>query len=713
MQFAKWMILFLVEIANGQFWHFQPSDGLTKDNVLCPLTCQSSRYVDRCCSCDSLPSWMVNRSISLRNIYVEYVSVRPSAILVNITDRPSTSFDSVIYASGRLRHFPLNICDYQYLGHIDFSENHIENIANISCLEYLDSLILKGNKLMYISNTTFINLRNLRILDLSHNLIKGMDPNVFNMAKTQIYHTDFSENLFQSMDVTNVLEENPLYCEKSFNHSIFGEFTNVKNYRLNPNAQYGCGKLRISHNKITNNLINVVMEHYPEDYALLSKVMVRGKIVMDETPITCDCHLGLFLTLYKTIKDFERRYFVFENVTEVICDAPPQMTNYTFHDIVYNMSVRHLLECDVKMNCPKGCTCLDQPSRFRLNVDCKNSNLSSLPTKMPETVLPIQLHLANNYISHLEPRDYLKDVSLLDLSNNPVQTLTKAAVYSLGTTANVIFGNHKLQGLPETLRLLDPDQFEFGKTPVPCDCENTWIGDWKRIKGGKSDENTLWCKTSKGTVEAQTATEEFLQCTNTNRSQLIIAFSSVLGVFVLGVAAILSAVYFKFEIMFLARWFRVKKEKSWIHDIYLSFDDDNDDVRGFVLNSLRPCLLEHGYDLYTQCLDGDVGKTIENQLKFHINYSRSFLFVMSDNCQINMQTVLEYKLAFSHFTNDVRRSMVLLDFDHSTPLNNGIFRGSRALKRFGNYIAITDRNIQVYAKLVEMIGLSTKCNMKE
>ncbi|XP_033749242.1 uncharacterized protein LOC117333933 [Pecten maximus] len=327
---------------------------------------------------------------------------------------------------------------------------------------------------------------------------------------------------------------------------------------------------------------------------------------------------------------------------------------------------------------------------------------------MPESIYPIQLHLANNNISHLENRDYLKHVSFLDLSDNPVATLTKAAVHSLGTAAHVIMKGHKLQSLPETIRLLDPDQFEFGKAPIPCDCDNTWIGEWKRIKGDNFSGNPLWCSTNKVVMEAQEVTDDFLHCTKTTNIKLISIMASGFGVFMLVVTAILVVIYFKFEILLFTRRLRIKKQhRSWMHDIYLSFDDENDDVRFFVLTILRPFLLEKGYEVYTPCLDTDVGKVKESELKLHTYHSRSILVVLSEHSRLNVFTVIEYKCAFSYFTEDGRRNMVLLDFDHATPMNNDTLIGSKALKRFGYYIAITDRNIKVCNKLVQMFGPPT------
>ncbi|OWF39019.1 Slit-like 3 protein [Mizuhopecten yessoensis] len=606
----------MLSLASGQFLPFHERNGPPKDNLMCPTFCQSNHYIDRCCACDSQPTWVVNKSVPIRNIYVEYISVVNSAIIVNVTDRTPSSFDSVVHISGRLEYFPENVCDFPHLVTVDFSENRIHHISNISCLSQIDSLKLKGNKLKFILNTTFINLNNLRVLDVSHNLIRGMDPNVFNLANIHIYKMDFSENIFDTFDITNIIPENPLYCEMNFNHSIFGKFTNKQNYRLNPNTTYGSGKVLLSYNTFPDIPINVLMEHHPEDYPLISKVFQHGKFVMDQTPIVCDCHMGLLLTLYKVISDIEKRFIANQNISNDFCQAPPAMTNYSLFSVINDRSLLHKLVCDVKVRCPKGCNCTEQPSKNRLKVDCQSSNLASLPKVMPESFLPIQLYLANNSISHLEDRDYLKHVSFIDLSNNPVTTLTKAAVGSLGTSTHVLFKEHKLEGLPDTIRLLDPDQFEFGEASIPCDCENTWIGDWKRYKGDNLSINPLWCQTPKGVVAAHIVTEEFLQCNGTVNPTLVSILGSITGFAVFTIISVLIAVNFKFEILLLKRQMvGAKKPRSWIHDIYLSFDDENDDVRLFVLNILRPFLLEKEYKVYTPCLDTAAGKRKRTEIQ--------------------------------------------------------------------------------------------------
>ncbi|OWF54035.1 Slit-like 1 protein [Mizuhopecten yessoensis] len=701
--------LMAVALTSGQSFRFVPSMGTPKEHLLCPTWCQNDTYCDRCCACHSKPEWDDNKTSYLRKVHVEYNSVRDKALLkINKQDKSQSTLYSVDHVYGRLRYFPGNICSFQHLVLVDFSFNHIEEIANISCLVHLDTLKLKGNKLKYISNTTFINLRNLREVDLSHNLIQKMDPNIFNIAGVQTYHVDVSQNILKTLDITNVFPENALFCEVNYTHSLFGKFVNTADMRLNPNKTYGSGEVILSNCVFPDHPLSLLLVSHPQDYPLISKVFQHGRIFMEGTAVMCDCRLGFILTLFRVMEDFKRRFFAKTDSMKYYCAGPPNMVNYTYMNILEDKNLTHLLVCDVKQFCPKGCKCIEQPSKHRLKVNCENSSFTALPEKVPITKLNVELHLAKNHIANLEYRDYLDKVSLLDLSDNPIQSISPEAIGSLTQATKITLNEHMLKGIPETIRKLDASKIDFGDNPLPCDCDNIWIGDWMRFTRDNSSSK-LMCKTFKGVVSAEVVTTSYLDCPVGTSETLLQVMVGLLSALCCMLIWVLIAVQFKFEILLLKRKIlKPHSRKKWIYDVFIEFDEESYDVRQYIFKTLQPFLLSKGLEVFIPCADTTPGETTDAIMLSTIMNSKSVLVVLSYGSEN-----IAYSSAFSYFLHDYDRKLILLDFDHSTRNSNSHLKGSAALKRFGYYIPITDRHANICQRLADIFGPSVVKDLQQ
>ena len=66
-------------------------------------------------------------------------------------------------------------------------------------------MVLAYNLLTVVSNTTFLGMTGLRILDLSYNYIITLDPSMFSDVSVGIYFVDVSYNRLNGLDISNVI----------------------------------------------------------------------------------------------------------------------------------------------------------------------------------------------------------------------------------------------------------------------------------------------------------------------------------------------------------------------------------------------------------------------------------------------------------------------------------------------------------------------------
>ncbi|CAG2227579.1 SLIT2 [Mytilus edulis] len=152
--------------------------------------------------------------------------------------------------------------------------------------------------------------------------------------------------------------------------------------------------------------------------------------------------------------------------------------------------------CHGRPNCK--CRCISQPNRRRLFIDCSNQSCEEFPDAIPGSSFEVEMDMSNNKISTLKTKDYFSRVKILDLSENPV-TVIDENVDRLNHTSHIFIPNHSLETLPKSVQLLHPDIFRFGKSGIPCNCDNIWIGDW-RIYNSASEEFPLFCSNFNNTV---------------------------------------------------------------------------------------------------------------------------------------------------------------------------------------------------------------------
>ncbi|CAC5367117.1 LGR4 [Mytilus coruscus] len=151
-----------------------------------------------------------------------------------------------------LRSFPSNICEFPKIVLIDLSFNKIKDIDLVPCITFLDTFILKHNLVEYLSNTTFLHLKFIRVIDLSRNRLKYIEPGFLINVNGSLFKFDVSYNYLTTLDITNILWTQIIYCKADFSHNSIHSITNVLNWKSQDNSTFSVhGVLDGSFNNFT------------------------------------------------------------------------------------------------------------------------------------------------------------------------------------------------------------------------------------------------------------------------------------------------------------------------------------------------------------------------------------------------------------------------------------------------------------------------------
>ncbi|CAG2196081.1 unnamed protein product [Mytilus edulis] len=198
----------------------------------------------------------------------------------------------------------------------------------------------------------------------------------------------------------------------------------------------------------------------------------------------CDCSVAEFFKL--KYNEFNRIFGI--KFSKSTCQNPKSLRGINTETLFYNTSLHHLMIYDVQDGCPKvgqcKCVCTSQPITDSLIIDCSNQSCKDLPDVVPDTRHKIVLIIEGNQIRNVDSKYYFKDVKSLNLSRNPIQTFDES-IQNLTNAVEIIITDHMLDSLPRQVQLLDPNVFRLGQNGIPCNCDNRWIGEWRKFKKSK------------------------------------------------------------------------------------------------------------------------------------------------------------------------------------------------------------------------------------
>ena len=252
---------------------------------------------------------------------------------------------------------------------------------------------MQYNQLLhYNMNNLFNDLTQLKIIDLKYNNL-----------------TDFylcNQTLFYKLEKIDL----------SHNNISTINYNNWNTTRLSSNC-----RIDFSHNKITEFNVEDFFQYHSSRFS-----GPRMKLNLNENPIICDCNaLKLVQYIKKEIGSHHiYRYLELDSIP-IRCSTP----NNLYNRHLRNLSTTELF-CDIQKDCSKQCDC-KQSTVNTIIFNCSTSNLQELPT-LPKfdghNSSKIELYAANNQIQSIQLINVPDNLTILDLRNNSLQTLTSNVI---------------------------------------------------------------------------------------------------------------------------------------------------------------------------------------------------------------------------------------------------------------------------------------------
>ena len=666
----------------------------------CPNHCISSdkNEEDKCCSCHGIPT-----SRPTKYLLIEYVDLEGKSKVISYgNDRINDKF-VLIHKNGQMPRLPINVCDFQIF-QMDLSFNKIETLDGLNCLDILDTLTVRGNKLTYIANDTFAGMIKLRVLDLTLNKIKHMEPGTLAAQGTEIFYADFSENVLESLDMSNLFFENGVRCKTNYTNSVLGIMTNLKNMTFKENAPYASGKVVFVNATFSYSETLLMIK----DMAHMNVEAVHtGELEFSQLTLPCDCHVG---DVVNSIKAFRRFFFKMQaKIPGFHCESPPQMKNVYLDltEVLHTSAHMEDLVCTITDGlCPRGCICIEQPYRYRLLVNCTGRGLRELPHRLPQSHYPYDLRFDSNDIASFDDRDYIKRAASIDMSSNPMTSISDGAVVTIRVSQLKIISlaGHSIHRLPKRLLHLNSSILHFGNKSVSCSCGDMWIKTWRKLTN-IDKTNFLFCfMTVTGqTISADDITERLVGCDVDNSENYTLPL--ILTCLAILLSTLLLFLFFCQEDVRLASRHISRNDNETLDlDLFVSFDGENAEIRQFICHDVYGELKRCAYRVIIPCIHILPGEDRERATYHEMKRCRYFLVVLSSEYLSTPSTKQEFEGIHYLYISDRRRKCFFLNFEN-VKMKKFSDSPIRSMCRYNQVVDMVNRFYKVIPKIKEILGI--------
>uniref|UniRef100_A0A3Q0S275 Slit homolog 2 (Drosophila) n=1 Tax=Amphilophus citrinellus TaxID=61819 RepID=A0A3Q0S275_AMPCI len=354
--------------------------------------------------------------------------------------------------------------------------------------QYTTELRLNNNEFTVLEATgIFKKLPQLRKINLSNNRI-----------------TDIEEGTFEGASGVNelILTSNRL---ENIHHQMLKGLSGLRTLMLRSN-RISCVSnssfVGLSSVRLLSLYDNQITSMNPGAFDTLHSLSTLNLLA---NPFNCNCHLAW-------LGDWLRR-------KRIVTGNPRCQSPYFLKEIpIQDVAVQDFAcedgndenSCSPVLRCPAECSCLDTVVR------CSNKGLTTLPRGLPKETT--ELYLDGNHFTQvpMELSNY-KHLTLIDLSNNQISTLSNHSLSNMSELLTLILSYNRLRCIPErafdglkSLRLLSlhgndisliPEgafkdlsslsHLALGANPLYCDCHMQWLSDW--VKSGYKEPGIARC----------------------------------------------------------------------------------------------------------------------------------------------------------------------------------------------------------------------------
>ena len=707
------VLILLTEMSFGESYFPWQQPKHNRSTLMCPNTCLTDHILERdqlsCCCCGAQPIWNIPPTWPYRQVDIEYMSRRGGGRAVYNANDVSRNISKLIHTDGFLTVIPDNICQFPDLVEVDLTQNRIMVLMNVNCLQRLDTLILKNNRITSLSNVTLIGMTELRTLDLSNNLLTTIDPTAISDPSLGMLNVNFKDNSLATIDITNIAIESP-FCIVDYSNNDVKKIVNEIGWMVDKAKDYGEGGY-VDFSENAQLVFPDVKSLGFEDIVDFGKFYSFG-FDFRNVNFSCDCKMQPFLEMsMDAIKKIWRNYF------EVTCAGPPALQGVSIIDLMKSDRLDDLT-CDlgVKDRCPFGCLCFHQPSKRRVVVDCSNTSKTDLPISLPPSPDGSLLELVfnSNTIKEFNERSYLNQTRTLDMDNNDLSKISNGSLWNSSAIERLLFRNNsKLQKIPRSLKKLHPCNVFFGDLYLHCTCDILWLHYWANSPKAMMcpGNNNFFCITDDGkTLPSSSWTKANLNCPD-NWTAIGIALAFAISSLVLGVGFWL-LYHYRYEVYLLTR--REKKDdivtgnEYFKFDVYVSFNENNPQLFSWICDQLEPKLNTWGYSLCIPCRDLPLGSSKPDAILEYLQRSKKFLFVLDeaffDSDVESIWWRQEWRISWHIFKAEKLRNIAVVNYDQIR-LKDIDHRQIQAFLRLGLDVDFSNRKGKIIDEILERLNL--------
>ncbi|XP_046581953.1 protein toll-like [Haliotis rubra] len=506
----------------------------------------------------------------------------------------------------------------------------------------------------------------LRVFDASRNKIATIGVEVFHKGLVSLTEVNLSYNRLKTFEPWPYILDIPVSRPRRFNlqHNNISRLTNnlgwtkTREFRGSVDLRY-------------NSFRHFRKEQFSQYLAGAEPTAFDiGTMYLNlsDNPWFCDCGF------HYAVKIATETFYLKAALDYFQCHGPGEFKGKYFS---YFFDHPDQLICNITERCPADCKCQDRPHDGYILVDCSRSGEY---TDLPQTVPPgpLFLQLSHNEISTLSHRDYLQNITRLDVSSNNILLLKNSFLEKVPSLEHIDIRNNSLKTLPPKIQTFSVSSVKFSGNPLVCSCDTIWINDWIRRNSENMSSDSLshhLCYHNGRHLRLVDVTGNSLVCYR----DIAIIVSVVLGVLLL-ILIICTVVCCKRKYeckVLMYNYFRVHPfdhascdkadDATKRHDVYISIDRENEDIRLWVKDKLLKQLEKQKksrpvYKVYYPCRQDDFGDSIADQMVENINKSRRVLAIVNSSYVKNGWSIEEFD--FAHRLMEETKSGRLLVLIH-------------------------------------------------
>ncbi|CAC5358711.1 unnamed protein product [Mytilus coruscus] len=141
------------------------------------------------------------------------------------------------------------------------------------------------------------------------------------------------------------------------------------------------------------------------------------------------------------------------------------------------------------------------------------------------------------------------------------------------------------------------------------------------------------------------------------------------------------------------------------YDVFISFDDDDTELRFCVMKTLASYLQGACYQTFIPCRKGKIGEVREEAMINNINVCKDYIFILCDKYHTDdtFWTTIEWKYIWYNFKQNKERQIIIINY-HQLESSEVRENKLKAFVRVGTDIDFANRKHHLFQDIHDRLG---------